>query len=79
MMSSYYRVCILFVWQVEEFSNTAKSIERFIEGRASFSRKIWLVAHPLLLPPPPPVCKLDRRHTERLGKRDNLLTGGGGG
>jgi hypothetical protein len=30
-------------------------------------------------PPSSPVHKLDRRHTGRLGKRDNLLTGGGGG
>jgi hypothetical protein len=32
---------------------------------------IWL--------PPPPISKLDRRHTGRLRKRDNLLTWGGGG
>ncbi len=29
--------------------------------------------------PPPPVSKLERRHTGRLRKRDNLLTGEGGG
>jgi hypothetical protein len=28
-----------------------------------------------LLPPPSPVSKLDRRHTGRLRKKDNLLTG----
>jgi hypothetical protein len=27
---------------------------------------------------PSPVSKLDRRHTGRLGKRDNFLTGEGG-
>ncbi len=32
-----------------------------------------------LAPSPPPVSMLDRRHTGRLRKRDNLLTGGGGG
>jgi hypothetical protein len=33
------------------------------------------------LPPPPssPVSKPDRQHTGRLRKRDNLLTGEGGG
>jgi hypothetical protein len=33
---------------------------------------IWLLPHPL-----PPVSKLEQRHTGRLGKRDNLLTGEG--
>ncbi len=40
---------------------------------------IWLL--PLPFPPTSPVIKLDRRHTGRLNKRDNLLTGerrGGG-
>jgi hypothetical protein len=36
-----------------------------------------------LLPTPSPVSKLDRRHTDKLGKRDNLPAvegaGGGGG
>jgi hypothetical protein len=49
MMSVYHGVCILFEWQVEEFSCAAESIEWFIEGRASFRRKIWLVVHPLPL------------------------------
>ncbi len=35
-------------------------------------RIIWL--QPRLLPPSP-ISKLGRRHTERLRKRDNLLTG----
>jgi hypothetical protein len=35
---------------------------------------IWL--HP---PPPHPVSKINRRHTGRLIKRDNLLTGEGVG
>jgi hypothetical protein len=38
----------------------------------SCCRMIRLLAHPL---PPSPVSKLDRRHTGRLRKRDNLLTG----
>jgi hypothetical protein len=33
--------------------------------------KIWLLPHP-----PSPVSKLDRQHTGRRRKRDNLLTGG---
>ncbi len=37
---------------------------------------IWLLAHP---PPPSTVSKLDRRHTGRMRKRDNLLTWKGGG
>jgi hypothetical protein len=36
-----------------------------------YSRMMWLLAHFL---PPSPVSKLDRRHTGRLKKRDNLLT-----
>jgi hypothetical protein len=32
-----------------------------------------------LPPPPSPVTKLDRRHTGRLRKKDNLLTGERGG
>jgi hypothetical protein len=36
---------------------------------------IWLLHHPLI----PPLSKLDRRHTGRLRKIDNLLTGEGGG
>jgi hypothetical protein len=42
----------------------------------SHDRLIWLLAHPLSIPP---LSKLERRHTGRL--RDNLLKGGkrGGG
>jgi hypothetical protein len=35
---------------------------------------ILLFAHPLI---PPPVSKLDQRHSGTLRKRDNLLTGEG--
>ncbi len=53
-----------------------ESIELFIEGHGlSSGRMIWLLAHPL---PPSPISKLDRRHTGRLRKRDNVLTGGWG-
>jgi hypothetical protein len=76
MMFICHGVCVLFVWQIEIFSYTAESIEWFIEGRAAFRRKIWLVVHPL--PLPLPSRKLDRRHTGRQRKRDNLLTEGGG-
>ncbi len=51
-------------------------------SRARLSRglMILLLAHPLItLPPPgtPLLRKIDRRHTERLRKRDKLLTGDG--
>jgi hypothetical protein len=36
---------------------------------------IWFLAHPT----PSKVSKLDRRHIGRMRKRDNLLTGKGGG
>ncbi len=39
---------------------------------------IWLYDHPSPSPPPTsPVSKLDRQHTGRPRKRDNLLTGEG--
>ncbi len=58
------------------FTSLSESIVWFIEGQP-FSRSYdWLLAHPL---PPSPVSKLDRRHIGNLRKRDNLLTGGGGG
>jgi hypothetical protein len=41
-------------------------------ARLSRGRMIWLLAHPL---PLSLVSKLDRRHTGRLRKRDDLLTG----
>jgi hypothetical protein len=43
--------------------------------RLSRRHMVWLLPHLL----PPPFSKLDRRHTGRLSKRDNLLTGLGGG
>ncbi len=54
-----------------------ESIEWFIEDQTFMS--------PYDLPPPTPnsplspISKLNRRHTGRLRKRDNLLTGGGSG
>ncbi len=50
-----------------------REVERVIEGQV-FTRSYDLA--PL---PPSPVIKLDRRHTGRLRKRDNLLMGEGGG
>jgi hypothetical protein len=44
-------------------------------ARLSRGRIIWLLGHPVS---PSPACKLDRRHTGRLRKRDNLLGGRGG-
>jgi len=49
----------------------SESIEWYIEGQA-FSPSYFVPN------PPPPDSKLDRRHTGRLRKRDNLLTGEGG-
>jgi hypothetical protein len=43
----------------------------------SRGRIFWLHAHPI--PSPSPVSGSSRRHTAKLRKRDNLLTGGGGG
>jgi hypothetical protein len=42
--------------------------------RLSRCRVVWLLHHPLSLPPST-VSKLERRHTGRLRKRDNLLKG----
>ncbi len=56
---------------MQEWSKT-ESIEWFIEGQVS-SYDLG-PPHPL----PSPVRKLDRRHTGKLGKRNNLLTGGEG-
>ncbi len=47
--------------------------------RLSRCRLFWLLPNPI---PPPPLGKLERRHTGSLRKRDNVLTGnvvGGGG
>jgi hypothetical protein len=44
--------------------------------QGSGGRMVWLLPRPL---PPSPVSKLDRQHTARLRKRDNLLTGEGMG
>jgi hypothetical protein len=42
-----------------------------MEARLSRGHRIWLLAHPF---PTSPNSKLDRRQTERLRKRDKLLT-----
>jgi hypothetical protein len=47
-------------------------MEWFIEGQA-FLRSYDLAPRP----PPSPFSKRDRRHTGRLRKKDNLLTGDG--
>ncbi len=44
---------------------------------SGFLAVVWLGSSPPS--PPPPVSKLDRRHTARPRKRDNLLTGEGRG
>jgi hypothetical protein len=48
-------------------------VERF------YTSEIWFFPHPLPLPLSPHVSNPDRRNTGRLRKRDNLLTGEGGG
>jgi hypothetical protein len=45
----------------------------------SFYQSYDLAPPPPPHPPPSPSSKLDRRHAGRLRKRDNLLTGEGGG
>ncbi len=50
-----------------------ENIEWFIESQA-FSRSYYLAPRPP--PPSSPVSKLDRRHTRRLRKRDNVAGGG---
>jgi hypothetical protein len=56
--------------------NSPESIEQFIEGK-DFLRLYDSAPHPppaqCPLPTPSTVSKLDRRHTGRLRKRDNLL------
>jgi hypothetical protein len=59
-------------------SSTPGSIEWFIEVQA-FPRSNDLAPPSPLSSPLSTVRKLDRRHTERLRKRDNLQTGQGGG
>ncbi len=44
-----------------------------------FLAAVWFGSSPTPYLPPSTVSKLDRRHTGRLRKRDNLLGGGGGG
>ncbi len=54
-----------------------------IEQRVLIKEQVFLRSYDSApRPPPPPVSKLDRQHTGRLRKRDNLLTrdwGGRGG
>jgi hypothetical protein len=47
-----------------------------IEDKLSRRRMTWLLSPPL---PPSPVSKLDRRHSGRLRKRDNMQAGEGRG
>ena len=54
-----------------------ESTEWFLDGQA-FLRSYSLAPCPPLPSPPPPGSKLDRRHTRRLKKGGNLLTGEGG-
>jgi hypothetical protein len=51
-----------------------ESIRGFIEDQASSSSYDLAPSYP---PPPSPVSKVDRRHTGRLRKRNNLQTGEG--
>jgi hypothetical protein len=60
-----------FCWEDLSFILFPESIEYFIDGQA--------LSPSYDLAPPSPISKLDRRHTGRLRKRDNLLTWGGGG
>ncbi len=54
-------------------------IEWFIEGQLSRGHMIWFLVQSLpRLPYHIPPSKLDQRHTGKLRKRDNTLTGEGG-
>ncbi len=55
-------------------NNTPRKYWIISIGKA-FSRSFYMAPRPPPLPSPD--CKLDRRHTERLRKRENLLTGEG--
>ncbi len=55
-----------------------ESIEWFIDDQA-FSAVVWFGSSPTTLCSSSPDSKLDRRHTGRLRKRDNLLLGRGVG
>jgi hypothetical protein len=72
------RLCKVFLPYMElPHWGSAASIERYMEAQA-FLRSYDSAPRP---PPPSPshVSMLDRPHTGRLGKRDNLLTGEGRG
>ncbi len=61
------------LWEADNEGGKAEGIECFVEGQA-FSQSYCFGS--VTLSSPLPVSKLiDRRHKERLGKRDNLLTG----
>jgi hypothetical protein len=70
----FWSVFPLFVKAVFDPFNH-RVLNNLKRARLSRGHMIWLLAHPL----PPPVSKLDRRQTGRLRKRNNLLTGEGGG
>ncbi len=66
------------VSQLEKGWSTSQRVLNDLQRtRISCRRMIWLLAHPLR--PPLPSGMLDRRHTIRLRKRDNVPKGGGGG
>ncbi len=72
--NSFAGSCLISMIKKKTFDYESESIECFIEGQA--------LSWPYDLAPRPPtplspVCKLDQRHSGRLRKRDNLLTGVG--
>jgi hypothetical protein len=71
-----YRGTVLFQNKIRPHNPASRDTELFIEDQA------FSPSYDLAPPPHPLISKLVRRHTGRLGKRDNMLTGrgrGGGG
>jgi hypothetical protein len=88
--SLFYKMCRFLMVKGTEVCAKLKQIPYVVAGEGSklllqkicsnmyipYTSKLWLWFGSS---PTPPVSKLNRRHTVRLRKRDNLLTGEGGG
>ncbi len=74
--ASYPNFIIIMGKGLEPFATGLYREYWTIYGGPGFLAVVWFASSPT--PPPPPLSKLDKRHTARLRKRDNLLTGEGG-